>query len=346
MASPATTPHPAAGNAAAPLLPLQNHEHQRKMNDPGNAINALEAHVAVDPRSPAMEQAVLHLASVQHGVVSRRQLLALGMSARAILWRLTAGRLRRIHRSVYLLGPLELPGTREHAAALACGADAAISHVSAAVLWRMPLSAPSALVDVSMRRGDRRIPGVRVHRPRALLPTEITIRSGIPVTTPARTLLDLAANLPRPEFERVASEALVQGLTNAAELAALMKRHPRHPGLRRLRGLVDAGEPAFTRSSAERRFLDLVRRGQLPAPAVNVRLHGFEVDFYWRKASLVAEVDGRRYHSSPQRFESDRRRDAVLAAKGIRVMRVTWRQLETEPEALLVRLAQALSFTS
>ena len=110
-----------------------------------------------------------------------------------------------------------------------------------------------------------------------------------------------------------------------------------------IRALLAAGaEPAFTRSEAETRFLMLVRKAQLPAPATNVALRGYEVDFLWRAEGLVVEIDGFAFHSSSAAFECDRRRDAVLAAAGLRVLRITWRQISQEPEALLVRLAQAL----
>jgi very-short-patch-repair endonuclease len=107
---------------------------------------------------------------------------------------------------------------------------------------------------------------------------------------------------------------------------------------------VEAQErPAFTRSEAEQRLLRLVRKARLPAPDVNASLHGFEVDFLWRDAALVLEVDGYAFHSGRAAFEQDRRRDAELAARGLTVIRVTWRQLADEPEAVVVRIGQALA---
>lgn len=111
-----------------------------------------------------------------------------------------------------------------------------------------------------------------------------------------------------------------------------------------MRALLEAPELlALTRSEAESRFLSLVRRGKLPRPEVNVRLKAFEVDFLWRRERVVVEIDGFAYHSSRGAFEQDRQRDAVLAASGLLVVRITWRQLSTEPEAVLVLLAQALA---
>jgi very-short-patch-repair endonuclease len=119
----------------------------------------------------------------------------------------------------------------------------------------------------------------------------------------------------------------------------------RRPGAARLRAVLGSS-PAHTRSKAEERFLALVGRGQLARPEVNVKVCGYEVDFFWRKERLVTEVDGFAYHSSSNHFETDRRRDADLSAAGIRVLRITWRQLVREPEAILVRLALALGRTA
>src|SRR5690606_24158237 len=109
-----------------------------------------------------------------------------------------------------------------------------------------------------------------------------------------------------------------------------------------LRALLAGEALAFTRSEAEERMLALVRRAQLPEPQVNARYAGYEVDFLWRDQRLVAEVDGYTFHADTTAFENDRRRDLVLVSRGMRVVRVAWRQLMTAPEVVLVRLAQAL----
>jgi very-short-patch-repair endonuclease len=206
----------------------------------------------------------------------------------------------------------------------------------------LPYQASSALIDVTVRRGDPRgKPGIRLHRAQSLDSNEILIRRRIPITSPARTLLNLAATSPR-DLERALVETYAKHLVRRAELLALIARHPRHRGAARLRALVET-DPAFTRSEAERRFLTLVRRTGLPAPESNVRLGPYEVDFLWRRERVIVEVDGYAFHSSRRSFEDDRRRDADLAARGFRVIRITWRQLISEPEAVLVRLAQALA---
>jgi very-short-patch-repair endonuclease len=127
-------------------------------------------------------------------------------------------------------------------------------------------------------------------------------------------------------------------------LLALLARYPRRTGAPKLRELLGGSrQPALVRSEAEERFLTLVRRATLPVPEVNVPLHGYEIDFLWRDHELAVEVDGFTFHRDRAAFEADRRRDADLAARGIQVIRITWRQIADEPEAILVRLAQALA---
>jgi very-short-patch-repair endonuclease len=132
-------------------------------------------------------------------------------------------------------------------------------------------------------------------------------------------------------------------LSRRRDVLRLIARGPRRRGLHALRALLaNSGAAALTRSEAEKRLLALVRRGGLPAPATNVLVEGQEVDFLWSEARLVVEVDGFAFHASRSAFESDRRRDARLAALGYRVVRTTWRQIVEEPEATLVGLARTL----
>ncbi|MGH7500778.1 MAG: type IV toxin-antitoxin system AbiEi family antitoxin domain-containing protein [Longimicrobiales bacterium] len=295
------------------------------------------------------ELAILLLASGQHGVVTRRQLMSAGVSADAVDRRLKKGRLRVAHPGVYLVaGPVRSPRVREMAAVLACGARAALSHRSAAELWQLlPDLKDSVPVEVTTAEGDHRRPGIRVHHVRTVKANEVTALDGIRITTPARTLYDLASAVEERALERALATAFDRCMTNRAELRSLLRRHSGRPGTSRLRALIEREtEPALTRSEAEERLLLLIRRAELPLPASNVRVGGCEVDFFWRMQRLVVEVDGYAFHSSPGTFERDRRRDAVLAAAGVRVVRVTWRQLVSEAEAVLVRLGQALAVSS
>ncbi|MGH7505389.1 MAG: endonuclease domain-containing protein [Longimicrobiales bacterium] len=289
------------------------------------------------------------IAARQHGVVGRAQLLRAELTVHTIDYRVKRGRLRRLHRGVYRVGPVAAGYEREMAAVLACGETAVLSHRSAAALWKLlPYQGGDVPVEVSMQSGCP-VPGpaLLTHRVAKLSADETTFIECIPVTVPARTLLDLAGSTGERELEQALAQADRHGLAVRGEIAKLLARYPRRSGTRTMRALLGREDgPAFTRSEAESRFLTLVRRAQLGRPEANVVVKGYEVDFLWRAERVVVEIDGRAFHSSSGAFERDRRRDAVLAAAGLRVIRVTWRQLTGEPEALLVRLAQALVTTS
>jgi very-short-patch-repair endonuclease len=178
---------------------------------------------------------------------------------------------------------------------------------------------------------------------RVLAADEQTHLDGVPLTTPARTLLDLSTCVGAAELERALARADREGIADQDTVSRLVARYPGRRGTRRLLALLaNPGGPALTRSDAEARFLELVRSGRLREPETNIHLRGHEVDFVWRSERLIVEVDGFAFHSSRTAFEADRRRDAALAAAGFRVIRVTWTQITKEPAALLVRVAQAL----
>jgi very-short-patch-repair endonuclease len=182
-----------------------------------------------------------------------------------------------------------------------------------------------------------------VHRTTHLLPDEVVRKGAVPMTTPARTIFDLASELTLKDLQRTFESALVSRLIRANQLRSLLDRSPRRPGSAAVRALLDQhGRPAFTRSEAEQRLVSLMRAAELPPTDVNTRIDRFEVDALWRPQRLVVEVDGYAYHSNRAAFERDRRRDASLQAAGYRVMRVSWRQIQEQPEALVARLAQAL----
>jgi very-short-patch-repair endonuclease len=287
---------------------------------------------------------VAWIAARQRGLVTTAQLLAVGITESGISRRVAAGRLHRVHRGVYLVGhPVPPPLAMELAAVLACGPAAVLSHRPAAVLagFMTPGDGP---IDVTVAGPDRRRRGVRVHRARGLLECDVIVVHGIPVTTPARTLLDLADVQPSRPLQRAFDEAERMGLVTRREIEELLRRSPGRHGASRLGSLVaDGSEPALTRSEAEERMLALIRKGGLPTPRVNARAAGHEVDFLWPDHGLVLEVDGYAFHSGRAAFERDRLRDADLAAIGLRVVRTSWRQLTREPEAVLVRVAQALA---
>jgi very-short-patch-repair endonuclease len=312
---------------------------------PGNDASRRRAGRIDDQRR--VERRIAALASRQHGVVTRAQLLAAGLGPGAIDHRVRSGRLHVLHRGVYLVGHATPTWrTREIGAVLACGPTAVLSHRSAAAFWEvLAYPASSADIDVTAtKRGTESKPGIRVHRARTLGRRDYVIREGIPVTTPARTILDLAASCPAGEVERAVGEGIARGLLSEPRLRDQLDRNRGRQGAGALRALIDLdGGPAASRSEAERRLLRLVRAAGLPIPESNALVGGFEVDFIWRRHRLIVEVDGYRFHSSRPRFEHDCKRDASLAALGYTVLRVTWRQLTREPEAVVARLAAALA---
>lgn len=213
-------------------------------------------------------------------------------------------------------------------------------------MWALlPESPARPGVDVSVcGRNPGRKPGIRIHRLRRLDPIEVHYSGRLPITTPARTLLDLAAAGRFREVDRAYAEIEARKLAKRRDIVSVVDRHRGAPGTALLRRLLERDEPpAFTRSEAERRFLALIRTAELPPPEVNVRVGDHEVDFVWRSARLIVEVDGFTYHSSSAAFERDRLRDADLAGLGYGVLRVTWRQLVHRPEAMLVRIGRALA---
>jgi very-short-patch-repair endonuclease len=287
------------------------------------------------------------LAGKQRGVVSRRQLLRAGVGGGAIDHRLATGRLHRIRQGIYLVGHAVPPRLAdEMAALLACGCGAVLSHRTAARIWRLvALQAGPGEIDVTTPgRDPGRKPGIRIHRIGTLDRRDVRKVADLPITAPARTLLDLAGEASTREVERALADGEARHLVSRREVIALLARSRRHRGTAALRKLVAADRaPALTRSEAEERLLALVGSAQLPPPGVNIRLGRHEVDFRWREQGLVVEVDGFRFHSSRLAFERDRLRDAELQAHGWRVIRVTWRQIAHQREAVVARIAAALA---
>jgi very-short-patch-repair endonuclease/predicted transcriptional regulator of viral defense system len=306
--------------------------------------HATEVEHGIDAQLQAgdRDRAIARLASRQHGVVSRAQLFALGLARGGIAWRLKHERLHVLYRGAYAVGHTAVSREgRWMAAVLAAGPGAVLSHRSAGACLDL-LGSERAWIDVSVSRQRSSRPGVRVHHTK-LKSDEVTSVNGIPVTTVARTLLDLAAVVSRPRLERALERAEALRLADRTPLTALLERYPRRQGTRALREILDRGvSPTLTRSELEDRFLALVEGRRLPRPRVNVRIGTFEVDFLWRAQRLVVELDGRETHISAAAFERDRARDRALQAAGWRVVRVTWRQLHDDANAVADDLARLL----
>jgi hypothetical protein len=229
-------------------------------------------------------------------VVTVLPLLAIGLTRKAIRHRVATGRLHPVHRGVYLVGHAVMPPlAAETAAILACGDGADLSHHSAAALWILrPASPAEVFVTVAGRNPGRR-PGVHVHRVRYLDPADRTRRHGLPVTTPARTVLDLAAVSSPREAERAYGEAWTRRLLTDAHLLDAVGRAPRHRGARAVRTILEAQEePPMTQREAEDRMLALVRQADLHGFETQRPVQGHTVDFLWRDQRVVVEVDGYR----------------------------------------------------
>jgi very-short-patch-repair endonuclease/predicted transcriptional regulator of viral defense system len=303
----------------------------------------------MDPEVPTRprfgpDEAIARLAARQHGVVSRAQLRSAGIGDGAIARRIQSCRLHRVHRGVYLVGHTVAPSrAREMAAVLACGPRAVVSHRTAAGLWALLSPDGPSAVDVTVVDSwAQSRPGVKVHLARRLEKRDVRGLDGISITSPARTLLDLAAVVPPDAFERALAEAEARRLVRERDLTDVLSRNRGRRGAGVLRAFFVGQEAVLQRSRAERRLLSLVRAAALPAPELNTRLGRFEVDFLWRAERLIVEVDGYAFHGGRAAFERDRRRDAELQAEGLKVMRVTWRQLVGEPDAVIARLSRAL----
>jgi very-short-patch-repair endonuclease len=237
-----------------------------------------------------------------------------------------------------------LPGARELAAVLAVNGFGLVGYQFALALWGVvaqPQSDSVDLIVVGRTRHSR--DGIRVHRVADLPSDERRLKNGIPVTSPARTLLDFASQAREDELECAIAEAYALELTNERELQRVLERHPFRSGAAALKGeLKRERGPALTRSKAEQLMKLLVREAGLPAPLVNKKVAGFKADFLWPGRRLIVEEDGFRFHGSRRAFERDRKRDAAHILAGYRVIRITWRQLTEERVAVAVTIARAL----
>lgn len=290
---------------------------------------------------------VAQRAAEQNAVIATRQLLACGLTSDAITVRTRRCTLHRVYRGIYSVvhpDALTLHG-RLTAAVLACGPGAVLSHHAAAAWWEL-VAWDGRDPEVTVPRdGGRRIDGIRVHRSRCLDGRDVWTRSAIRITSPARTALDVAAQLRRSALRRMLRQAQAEGRLSVGQLRDAHSRAAHHAGARALLAVIDDG-PMPTRSAAEDLLLDLVGDAGLPVPEVNPLLSlgrsAVMPDVLWRARRLVVEVDGARFHSSAIAQREDARRQAVLEAHGYRVLRVTYEQLTREPEQTTARITHAL----
>lgn len=283
---------------------------------------------------PPLDRRIARLAAAQHGVVTTAQLGGLGLGPRGVAHRVRIGRLHRSYRGVYAVGTALLSAEGCWlAAVLACGDGAVLSHTSAAALWGIRESA-SALIDVTVRsRGGRsRRKGVRVHRSTSLSDGEVTRRLGIPVTSPARTLVDLAGIVSAASLRRAVAQAEALRIFDLGALRAALNAGRGRKGTGVLAEIIASWlDIELTRSELEVLFLELCASERIARPATNPLVAGYEVDFLWASHRLIVEVDGREHHGTRIAFEEDRARDARLTVAGYRVVRFTYWQVVRDP---------------
>ncbi len=289
------------------------------------------------------DQVIAALAARRWGVVSRGQLLEAGVPRATIGDRLRSGRLLPLHPGVYAVGHARLrPEGHWLAAVLAVGPGAALSHRDAAGLHGLR-PANHVRIDVSTTGWARRSSKIEVHRTRSLDARDTTTVHGIPVTTVARTLVDLAAVVPHDHLASAIKQAERRRTFDlrAVEAALARTRGRTGPGHRALREAIAeraALQGSATDSILEDAFLRLLRAAGLPLPATNVHIEGFRVDAVWPGHRIAVELDGWQDHGTRGAFERDRERDAALTAAGWRIVRLTYRQVTSRPDHVLSTL--------
>jgi len=297
--------------------------------------------MSLESRSSRTSAFILDLASRQHGVVSRKQLLELGMAPRMIEERVATRRLIVVFPGVYSTSAMTGLRGRWLAATMSCGQRVALSHQSAASLWG--LHERRGLVEVvsasmrSSRIDARRNLGLVVHQTRNLPNEHLRVVDGIPVTSVSRTLVDTAGTGDRRGTEALFNEADRSRLLDIKDLYCVLDSSRGRRGVRLLREIAEARDPRnrSTRSELESQFLNLCLRNGLPLPEINTQLMSFEVDCFWRELKLVVELDGLAFHSHRSAIVNDLRRNAKLQSAGYTVLRLTYDDVVGSPDACL-----------
>ena len=282
-----------------------------------------------------VEEVLARIARRQHGVVSRKQLLAAGVSSDEIRWRMREGSLIRVHRGVYRVGHVA-PSVeaRYLAAVLACGEGAVLSGEAAGWLWGLIKgTAPPPEVTATT---NRKVKGLRTKRARH---GELrgTRWRGIPITTVPRTLVALSSLLKLEDLARACHEAGVLHRTTPRQVEAVLEHRPKSPGARRLRKVL-RGDTHVTLSALERRVLELLRAAGLELPETNRDAGGRRVDCRWPQHKLTVELDSYGFHNSRHAWELDRRREREAYARGDEFRRYTHDDVFEDPQRMLAEL--------
>jgi Transcriptional regulator, AbiEi antitoxin len=296
----------------------------------------------VQPRRPGDLAA---LAKRQHGVVSVRQLeRSLGFSRSALKRAVASGRLHRLYRGVYAVGHTDLSLQGQClAAVLAAGSGSVLSHYSAAWVWGLRSGSPRPFHVTVANSRHRTAAAIRVHRARNLAERDRDLREGIPETSVARVLLDLAPTTRSDRLIRLISRAEELKHFDLGAVEDVLGRNRGHHGAAPLnRALAAYRPPVFTRSGTERHFLSLLEGAGLPKPATGYNECGHELDFYWPELRFAVELDLFETHGTRESFESDPLRQEELKLAGVEMTRITGRRLEREPRQVLGRVARLL----
>jgi very-short-patch-repair endonuclease len=288
---------------------------------------------------PQHDAQVAEIASRQHGMVAHRQLTAIGLRKDAIHHRVQAGRLHRLHRGVYAVGHRQMSVRgRWMAATLAWGPGALLSHRDGAALWQI-LPSSRRLIDVTVPTPRGKRPGILLHHARDL---DRSVVDRIPVTTVARTLVDIAGVVRFDQLQRAIEAAARRDLLDLRDLERLMT--PGRRGVPALRAaLRDYYDPGFTRSEFERRFARLCRDADLPPPFMNMWIDDQEVDAVWEAERVAVQLDSYEFHRTRAAFERDRRRQAALQLRNYRVLPVTYRWLKDDPDQVVTAVRSLLA---
>jgi very-short-patch-repair endonuclease len=276
------------------------------------------------------------LARDQHGVLTRRDLLALGFTEKGIKHRVASGRLHPISSGIYAVGRPELtPHGRWMAAVLVCGDGAALSHRSAAELWGIGYEEKGRIDVTVARRCEIKRSGLKVRSRPKLLDGSVVRRFGIPVTDPTQTLVDLATELKPVRLERAVNQADVHDLVDPETLRRSLDAYVGMPGAGTLRTMLDRHTFRLSDSDLEIYFRPLALAAGFPMPLSKQWVLGFEVDFRFPDHDLIVETDGLRYHRTPAQQARMVKRDQKHTSHGLRVLRFTHWQIAHAPNEVV-----------
>ena len=309
-----------------------------------------QSSISISGMSTEVDTAIAKLARHQSGVVSRKQLIGLGLSSTAIFERVSKRRLHRVFDGVYAVGhDLVSREGRWAAALLFAGPTSCLSHRTACCLWGIEKCTSRIEVIRDFNRTNPRAANTRdrwliVHRTRSLPARDLTRHRGFPATTVARTLLDLTPRLTDRQLRSLLATADRKGLADQREFRDILNRRTGSTGIRRFREAVSEWDPLVrvTKSDLESRFLHLRKKYKIPKPEVNVEIGDFEVDCFWRDRRVIVELDTYTFHGDTFTFEADHDRDLILKGEKFEVLRITAAMLDRSEQLVMNTLREIL----